>query len=430
MLDQAHQRYGAATWGSLFEEAIRLSDDGFEVSERLHRLIAKDKYLKEDPTARAFFYTETGDALPVGSVLQNPEFADTLRQIQAGRSASFYLGQIADEIVAKVQNHPDNAGVLSIDDMQDYHTIERNPVCMPYSRYTVCGMDLPSSGGLTVLQILGVMQAYRDNRAVPIDDTHLFVEAQKLAFADRNYYMADADFVSVPSGLLDPDYLKSRQQLITANKALATPVAAGTPIGAQAALAPDTTSFGLSTTHLSVVDENGMVVSMTTSIENAFGARQMVGGFLLNNQLTDFSFVAEKDGKLIANRLEAGKRPRSSMAPTIVLDTDTQAPVLAIGSPGGSRIIGYVAQSLLAILEDGMPVNKALALGHITNRNGATDLEEGTEAPAYQAVLEQRGQEKITIRAMTSGLHAIKIHEDGTLSGSADPRREGSALGY
>lgn len=430
MLDQAHQRYGRIGWPVLFDDAIALSEKGFAVSERLHSLVAKDKYLKDDPTARDFFYDEQGQALPVGHILKNPEFAQTLRQIQAGRAASFYLGQIADDIVHKVRNHPTNAGVLSVADMQSYQSVQRAPVCMPYNGYKVCGMAPPSSGGLTVLQILGIMDAYRSNRAAPIDETHLFIEAQKLAFADRNHYMADSDFVPVPEGLLDPDYLKSRQALIRANAALPAPQPAGHPLGIQANYAPDTTSFGLSTTHMSVIDQNGMVVSMTTSIENAFGSRQMVGGFLLNNQLTDFSFVPEKDGRLIANRVEAGKRPRSSMAPTLVLDEATNTPVLAIGSPGGSRIIGYVAQSLLAILDHDMPINSALALGHITNRNGAVDLEIDTEAVAHKALLERLGHQKINVRAMTSGLHGIRRHEDGSLSGSADPRREGVALGY
>ena len=207
MLDQAHQRYGAAPWASLFEDAIRLSDDGFEVSERLHTLIAKDKYLKDDPTARAFFYTAAGDALPVGSVLKNPEFADTLRQIQAGRSASFYLGQIADEIVAKVQNHPSNAGVLSVEDMQRYQAIERTPVCMPYSRYTVCGMDLPSSGGLTVYKFWA-MEAYRDNRAVRLM-TRIYLLRHKSSPLPIAILYGGCGFCLGASGLLDPDYLKA-----------------------------------------------------------------------------------------------------------------------------------------------------------------------------------------------------------------------------
>ncbi len=433
MLFDAHKKYGRISWPLLFDDAIKLASNGFKVSERLHSLIAKDKYLKDDPVARAYFYQEDGTALPVGHLLKNPAFADSLRQIQKGGAASFYLGQLADEIVDKVQKHPTNPGVLSFGDLQSYQTVIRKPVCMTYrNTYDICGMAPPSSGGVTVLEILGLMEQYdlnNDPKPV-IDRAHLFMEASKLAFADRNHFLADPDFVKVPTEeLLSKSYLTGRQTLIQDNSALAAPVKPGGPFLYGQAFAPHDTDHGISTTHMSVVDADGMVVSMTTSIENAFGARQMVGGFLLNNQLTDFSFLPEKNGVKIANSVEPQKRPRSSMAPTLVLDHKTKKPVLAIGSPGGSRIIGYVAQSLIAILDDKLPLDQALAQGHMTNRNGSSDLEKGTEAIAHQEKLEALGH-KVGLKDMTSGLHAIQILPDGRLVGAADPRREGVVRGF
>ncbi len=432
MLETAHQKHGALKWSRLFDDAIALSESGFPVSERLHSLVKKDRFLKTDSTARAYFYQDDGNPLPVGHVLKNLEFAETLRQIQTGGSPSFYLGQIADKIVDKVKSHKDNPGLLSFADLQSYTTANRKPVCLDYRSYQVCGMAPPSSGGLSVLEILGLIEQYDlNNDTKPtIDRTHLLAEASKLAFSDRNEFIADPDFVKVPTTqLLSKSYLTGRQTLILDNKTLETPVPSGGPFLYSQRYAPDDTEHGLSTTHMSIVDQNGMVVSMTTSIENAFGSRQMVGGFLLNNQLTDFSFLPEKDGVAVANRVQPRKRPRSSMAPTIVFNKTTGKPVLAIGSPGGSRIIGYVAKSLIHVLDDNLPLNTAVSSGHITNRNGATELEKGTEAEEHKAKLEALGHQ-VKLKDMTSGLHAVQILDDGNLVGSADPRREGVTLGY
>lgn len=431
LMADAHAKYGRLDWARLFDAAIELAEKGFAVSERLHSLIAKDKYLTNDPTAQAYFYLKDGRPLPVGHLLKNPALADSLRQIQKDGPDAFYRGQIAQQIVNKVQNHPTNPGQLDLADFDAYRTLQRAPVCLNYKTQTVCGMAPPSSGGLSVLGILGIMDQYDQMHPQPhqINRTHLYIEASKLAFADRNFYIADPDFTPVPTqALLAPQYLKSRASLIQPNQALATPVAAGRPVQIQTQRAAHGTDHGISTTHMSVMDDTGMLVSMTTSIENAFGSRQMVGGFLLNNQLTDFSFAPEKDGKPIANRLEAGKRPRSSMAPTIVLDQESGKPVLAIGSPGGSRIIGYVAQKILALTEGDMALDQALAQGHITNRNGTTDLEKGTDALNQKEMLEDLGH-KIALRDMTSGLHAIQRTANGSLIGAADPRREGVVLG-
>lgn len=431
LMADAHAKYGRLPWARLFEEAITLAENGFYVSERLHSLIAKDKHLSDDPTARAYFYLENGQPLPVGHLLKNPAFADSLRQLQTGGAEAFYHGPLARQIVKKVQNHPTNPGQLDLIDFAKYRALQRAPVCLDHKTHKICGMAPPSSGGLSVLAILGIMDQYDQlhPEADQIERTHLYIEASKLAFADRNLYIADPDFTAVPSqALLAPAYLKSRARLIQPDRALLTPVAAGTPTPTTSRHAPHVTDHGISTTHMSLMDNTGLMVSMTTSIENAFGSRQMVGGFLLNNQLTDFSFTPERDGKPVANRLEAGKRPRSSMAPTLLLDKQTGAPVLAIGSPGGSRIIGYVAQKILAITQDGLALDQALAQGHITNRNGTTDLEKGTEAVAQKEKLEQLGH-KTAIRDMTSGLHVVQRTKEGTLRGAADPRREGAVRG-
>jgi len=432
MLSMAHHKHGNLKWATLFEDAIHLSENGFPVSERLHSLISKDRFLKTDPTAKAYFTTPDGFALPIGQLLKNPAFANSLKQIQLGGAASLYIGQLADEIVKKVQTHPTNPGLLSLNDMQNYQAKQRDPVCLDYKKYSICGMPPPSSGGISVLEILGLMEQFEitNSHLPPAFTPHILAEASKLAFADRNQYIADPDFVKVPTQeLLSETYLKRRAVLIQSKDVLKTPVHPGAPFLYSQAYAPDLSNHGISTTHMSIVDSKGMVVSMTTSIENAFGSRQMVGGFLLNNQLTDFSFNPTGNGFMIANRVEANKRPRSSMAPTLVLNKQTGKPVLAIGSPGGSRIIGYVAQSLISILDDKLPLDQALSLAHITNRNGQTELEKSTIANPFETKLKALGHD-LKYKPMTSGLHAVQIKEDGTLIGAADPRREGIALGY
>ncbi|NVK18978.1 MAG: gamma-glutamyltransferase [Methylocystaceae bacterium] len=431
MLDTAHQQFGQMNWPDLFDDAISLSRNGFAVSERLHMLTAKDKFLKADPVARRYFYQPNDQPHPVGTLLKNPALAHSLSLIQKYRSKGFYEGPLAQDMVTKVKNHPTNPGQLSLNDLRQYKAKQRAALCNSYRIYNVCGMAPPSSGGLTVLEILGLIEHYDlNNDPKPeIDRDHLLLEASKLAFADRNHFIADPDFVKVPvKQLLSKSYLSERQTLIRHNSSLATPVTPGGPF-LFSHYAPHDQDHGISTTHMSIIDENGMVVSITTSIENAFGSRQMIGGFLLNNQLTDFSFAPAKNGQLIANRVEAGKRPRSSMAPTIVLDQKNKRPVLAIGSPGGSRIIGYVTQSLIHILDQNMALDKAIAKGHLTNRNGSSDLEQGTDAENLEEKLEQLGH-TVTLKPMVSGLHAIQVHKDGSLTGAADPRREGIVLGY
>jgi len=429
MLKSAHQEHGALAWKDLFAPAIELARNGFPVSPRLHKLLAADKHLKTFETPRRFFYQPNGEAWPVGHILDNPELAKTLEMIAENGAQAFYTGSLAQKISRAVRTASRNPGALSAEDFKGYRTKVRAPVCAPYRVWLVCGMPAPSSGGVATLQILGLLENTPFNNAAPFsaEAVHWFSEAGRLAFADRNTYLADPDFIPVPqAGLLDPSYLKQRAKLIAPDRSLGRAEPGLPSMVSEIRLAPDDSSFGFSTTHLSIVDDKGNAVSMTTSIENAFGSRLMVGGFLLNNQLTDFSFLPEKDGAPVANAVEPGKRPRSSMAPTLVFD-GTGNPVLAIGSPGGSRIIGYVAQALVAALDWKTDIQSAVAAGHFQSRNGATELEKDTQAEDLKSTLEARGH-TVAIKPMTSGLHAIQVTPNG-LYGGADPRREGQALG-
>jgi len=429
MLKSAHQEHGALAWKDLFAPAIELARNGFPVSPRLHKLLAADKHLKTFETPRRFFYQPNGEAWPVGHILDNPELAKTLETIAENGAQAFYTGSLAQKISQTVRTASRNPGALSAEDFEGYRAKVRAPVCAPYRVWLVCGMPAPSSGGVATLQILGLLENTPFNNAAPFsaEAVHWFSEAGRLAFADRNTYLADPDFIPVPqAGLLDPSYLKQRAKLIAPDRSLGRAEPGLPSMVSEIRLAPDDSSFGFSTTHLSIVDDKGNAVSMTTSIENAFGSRLMVGGFLLNNQLTDFSFLPEKDGAPVANAVEPGKRPRSSMAPTLVFD-GTGNPVLAIGSPGGSRIIGYVAQALVAALDWKTDIQSAVAAGHFQSRNGATELEKDTQAEDLKSTLEARGH-TVAIKPMTSGLHAIQVTPNG-LYGGADPRREGQALG-
>lgn len=426
LMQEAHARWGSLLWADLLAPAIDLADQGFPVSPRLAGLVEADKERLARFEAAASYFLPGGTPIAVGETLINPDYADTLREMATGGAGAFYTGSIAADIVQTVQNAPGNPGVLSTLDLSIYTVKERAPVCVEYRAHDVCGMAPPSSGALTVGQILGMLQSY-DLSAGPNDVTvrRLIGDASRLAFADRGRYMADSDYVPVPvAGLVAPEYLASRAALLDGDMALRD-VAPGTPEFDHALNWADDASLELpSTSHFVIVDTQGNVASMTTTIENGFGSRLMVRGFLLNNELTDFSFRSHVDGVPIANRVEPGKRPRSSMAPTIVMRNG--APVLAIGSPGGSRIIGYVAQSIIAHLDWGMDVQHAVSVPHAVNRFGTYDLEEGTAAEGLSDPLTALGFE-VGTRALTSGLHAISIGP--SLLGGADPRREGIALG-
>jgi len=432
LMEEAHRRWGEANWGSLFEAAISHAEDGFEVSARMAGSIARDAERLSTFPATAAYFLPNGTPLAEGTLLQNQAYADTLRAMAAEGAEVIYSGPIAEGIVETVRSAEGNPGLLSLRDLALYEVIERAPVCVEYRAYDVCGMGPPSSGALTVGQILGIVNNFDISDPTDPDTWRLIGDASRLAFADRGRYMADSDFVPMPTaGLVDPFYLEERAGLIAGDRTdgfgALPEVAPGNPEWDHAMLWADDQSLELpSTSHISIVDAEGNVLSMTTTIENGFGSRLMApGGFLLNNELTDFSFRTHVDGVPIANRIEPGKRPRSSMAPTIVLEDG--APVLAVCSPGGSRIIGYVAQTILAHLEWGMDVQQAASMPHLVNRFGTYDLEEGTDAEGFAEALTDLGYE-VNIRGLNSGIHVIAIGDDG-LQGGADPRREGIALG-
>ena len=433
LMEEAWKRWGRAQWPDLFDDAIALADRGFEVSPRLASLIASDTDRLSRFATTANYFMPGGQPLQAGTRIQNPAYADTLRTFSEGGAEAFYNGAIAESIVDTVRNAEGNPGVLSMKDFAAYTVKQRDAICAPYRQYDVCGMGPPSSGALTVGQILGMVEPF-DLAALGPDDPEswrIIGDATRLAFADRGRYMADSDFVPMPTkGLIDPAYLEERAGIIEGDrmdpgKALES-VEPGMPAFDHAMLMGDDQSIEFpSTSHISIIDADGNVLSMTTTIENGFGSRLMTNGFLLNNELTDFSFATQDDGKPIANRVEPGKRPRSSMSPTIVMEGGK--PVLSIGSPGGSRIIGYVAQAILAHLTWGMDVQQAVSMPHALNRFGTFDLEEGTDMAALQPALEELGYE-VSVRELNSGLHAISIGPD-VLKGGADPRREGIALG-
>ena len=428
LMEAMHARWGNQPWADLFAPTIELADIGFEVSPRLAGLVARDaERLSRFETTSAYFLPG-GVPVQTGDLLRNPDYAKTLTTMADDGVGVFYaLGgdSIGADIVATVQSAPGNPGLLDAWDLALYQVKERPAVCATYRAHDVCGMGPPSSGAIAVGQILGAL----DHWELPGPDTaeawRMIGDATRLAFADRGLYVADQDFVPVPvEGLVDPNYLATRAALLAGPSALGT-VFAGAPEFDHAL------NWGVgeslerpSTSHISIVDAYGNVASMTASIENAFGSRLMVGGFLLNNELTDFSFRSHRDGAPVANRVAPGKRPRSSMAPTIVLKDGK--PVLAIGSPGGSRIIPYVAKTIIAHIDWGMDVQQAVSLPHAVNRFGTYDVEAGTAAEALAPALEEMGFE-VSARALTSGLHAISIGD--RLQGGADPRREGIALG-
>jgi gamma-glutamyltranspeptidase/glutathione hydrolase len=445
LLEMAHAQYGKLPWADLFAPAIRLATDGFAVSPRLNALLASEQHLKKDPVAARYFYDAEGKPRAVGSVLRNPELAATLKTLASEGASAFYRGPIAKDIVAKVQGHPSNPGKLSLYDMVFYAPKQRQALCSDYRQWTVCGMPPPSSGGIAVAQILGIVQGSDIARAKPTrqaDGTyapdakavHLFSEAGRLAFADRGLYVADPDFVAIPAGLTAPAYLKERAALI-GDKSMgrATP---GDPGRLKTSRAPDQSPELPSTSHISVVDAAGNAVSMTTSIEDQFGARQMVRGFLLNNQLTDFSFVSSENGKPVANRVQPGKRPRSSMAPTLVFGKGRKPGelgelVLVTGSPGGSQIIGYVARTLLGTLDWELDIQQAISMPNYGSRNGPTEVEKGRMPAAVVEGLKARGHEVREID-MTSGIQGIArstAKGKTVLTGGADPRREGTVRG-
>ncbi|MBF2066100.1 MAG: gamma-glutamyltransferase [Calothrix sp. C42_A2020_038] len=430
MLEQVHKQYGKLPWSQLFQPAIQRATTGFLISPRLHTLLSQEKFLGRSEPAKSYFYQPNGIPKPIGAKLINQQYANVLQQIAQRGSVAFYKGEIAQDIVNTVKK-ASVPGDLTTTDLARYNSVERPPVCGTYRVYKVCSMGPPTSGGITVLQILGMLQKFNLASLKPdsAQAVHLFAEAGRFAYADRGLYIADPDFIKVPTKeLINPKYIATRAALINPNRAFVGEAKPGNPLSTQAIHWGVDNSLELpSTSHFSIVDSHGNAVSMTTSIETAFGARLMMRGFLLNNQLTDFSFSpTTADGKLIANRVQSRKRPRSSMAPTMVFDRNGKL-VMVVGSAGGSLIINYVAKAIVGVLDWKLDAQQALSLPNFGNRNGATELEANTNIVNLKPQLEALGH-TVTVREQTSGSHTIVITNEG-LIGGVDPRREGKAIG-
>ena len=452
MLEYMHQRYGRLPWKPLFNPAKQLAQKGFELTERTSSQVqglldrnasCAERLYFRDPVALAYFADPaTCEAKPAGTKIKNKDYADTLKAIANKGADGFYTGEIAQDIADAVQGDLALAGDMTTQDLKNYEVVERPPVCIEYRSRNVCGMGPPSSGALAVGQILGILENF-DLSAYdgPLDEemVHLFTQAGRLAFADRGLYVGDTDFVTVPvEGMLNKAYLESRANLITNKDTRAEP---GTPPGEFDPTAPDNTAKNSGTSHVSIVDRYGNALSMTTTIESSFGNGVMVHGFLLNNELTDFSFnPTGSDGVPVANRVQPNKRPRSSMSPTIVFDAQDNVE-LVTGSPGGSRIIGYTAQSIVNVFDFGFDPQEAINVPHYQNRNGSTDIEKPIPGVTndYDAEgLEQELEEacpasspcghSVNVRDLTSGLSLILVTEDG-LVGGADQRRDGTVGG-
>lgn len=399
-LEMAHRQHGRLPWAKLFEPAISLAEKGFPISQRLYTQVAADKFLANSPEMAVYFLDAQGKPKPAGTVLKNPKLAQTLRDIARRGAGVLYGGPIAQDIVAKV-NGSANRGSLSMADLRGYRAKQRVPVCTDYKRWKICGMPPPSSGGIAIAQILGTLQALEtknpkyalaalkpQNVNTPAqveanpDAVHAISEADRLAYADRGLYVADSDFVQIDvAGLVNPNYLASRAELI-GDKSMGK-AQPGVPPGPAVAYAPDRSPPRISTSQIVAVDDRGGAISMTTTIESYFGSHLMVRGFMLNNQLTDFSFVPSENGKPVANRVEPGKRPRSSMAPTLVFDRQTGQLVATVGSPGGSQIIEYVSKTLVGMLDWNMDPQAAIGMGNFGSRNGPTEVEKGLVSPGW-----------------------------------------------
>lgn len=441
MLELAHKEHGKLPWAALFEPAIKLAEGGFKVSPRLHTLAKGNALLRNDPVAAAYFFGADGQVRPVGYLLRNPEYAAVLKRVAREGTDAFYKGEIAQAIVDKVQKHPTNPGRMTVADLAGYQPRKREPICYDYATrardYRLCGFPPPGSGTLAIGQMLAMLRETNADR-FPLENglpsanwLHLYTEAARLAFADRNQYVGDSDFVQPPGGswksLLDPAYLASRARLIgDKSMNVAQP---GVPGPVRTTYAPaDALQPEYGTSHISIVDSHGNAIAMTSTIETEFGSRQMVKGFLLNNELTDFNFApADAQGRPVANRVEPNKRPRSSMSPTLVFDKPTGQFVMSAGSPGGAAIIHYTAKTLYGVLNWGLNPQQAMDLPNFGSYNGPSILEEKRFPAATIEALSTRGAE-VREQALPSGIQAIQRTATGYFGG-ADPRREGVVMG-
>lgn len=431
LLEDVHGKYGKLPWAKLFEPAISLAESGFRVSPRLNILLRLEKPQNFASAARRYFFDGNGSPWPIGYLLKNPELAATFRSIAANGASAFYDGPIAQAIVDAVAAAPTKPGGMTLDDLKSYSMKERAPLCVGYRAYEVCGFGPPSSGGIAVAQTLKLLEPLdlgkTPQAALNPSAVHLIAEAQKLAFADRNKYIGDPDFATVPDGLLDNTYLAERRKLIDPERAAIKPKAGEPPGLKRQSFGIDATIERAGTSHLSIIDDEGNALAMTTTIEGAFGSHNWAAGFLLNNELTDFSFVpVDADGQPAANAVGPGKRPRSSMSPTIVFDAQKHVSAV-LGSPGGSRIILYVLKTLIALIDWGLDAQQAADLLNFGSQGSALELELDWSAVPLALSLRPLGH-PIVPSLMNSGVHIV-MRRDGKLEGAADPRREGAALG-
>lgn len=440
MLELAHEEHGSLPWAELLAPAEKLAGEGFVVSPRLNGFLTSIPRLKQMSAAGAYFYDETGSPLPVGHVLKNPAYAETLRTLIEKGPEAFYSGAIAEEVIEAINSNQQPGG-MSLDDLANYRPVKREAVCGPYRAYEICSMGPPSSGGVTLIQILSMLQRFdvAGAGAGSIESLHLLFEASRLAYADRERYLADQDQSAAEgglsqeqlvAGLLNPPYLAARAALIARDHA-AESVEAGDPgayaidasAGKWRGLGADASPEPPSTSHFVIVDGEGRVVSMTATVEFPFGSHLMAGGMILNNQLTDFSFLPERAGLPVANAVAPGKRPRSSMSPVIIFDKDGEV-YSALGSPGGPAIIGYVTQTVIAMIDWGMDMQAAIDFPHAVYPRGAPILEQGGYDSQIIDGLKQLGH-AVMERELESGIHGFRITPDGAYDGGADKRREG-----
>ena len=427
-LELAHRRYGKLPWSELFGPAIRLSESGFSVSPLLAKAIAELKFGRLSPEMRATYFHKEGSPLRTGELLRDPQFAKTLQIIAQGGSSAFYEGEIAEVMVASVRKAARNPGHMTLDDLRDYEAQERSPLCLQFKLHNVCTTPAPS-GGVSLLQVLGILKDFSSEvlKLGTLSQIHLVSQAERLAYADRAKWMADPAYTSVPTaGLLDAGYLKSRAALINTSSDMGQAEAGKPPQRDASAVdyAPHRTDILHGTSHVAIVDGLGQVVSMTSSVQAAFGAQIRAAGFVLNNELTDFSREPRVGGRPVANAPAAGKRPLSAMSPTIVFDPQGKF-FAAVGSPGGPEIITYNAQALINIIAGKETLQKAMSAPHFANLNGPTILEKSTRIVAMSPALFLKGH-AVRLRELESGLNGIRKTAKG-YEAATDVRGEGLA---
>ena len=429
LMEETHKKFGKLNWEDLFVEPIRIAEEGFIVSPALHNTLQYMRFLKTvEPAASLYFIKNKINQLEpikIGSILTNHEFAKTLKRLSKQGAKDFYAGETAEAIIEAVNNSENNSEILTIKDFKNYNVIWRDPLCIQYRGRNVCGMP-PPAGNISVMMILKMLESYDVKSFKPTSPEfiHLYSEISALTYSDRNIYLADPDYIKIPvEGLLDESYLKGRVNIINKDKSIRNP-RPGQPAGYEK-YSENIDISRDSTSHLVIVDLYGNAISMTSTIEGPFGSHLMAGGFMLNNELTDFSFLPDYDGIPIANRVEAGKRPLSSMSPTIIFDESGDIHSLT-GSPGGTSIIGYVAKSILGLIDWDMSPQEAIDIPHYMRKKEETELEKGTELETHQIFLENIGH-KVSIKRKRSGLHAAK-KIDGGYIGGADSRREGLVI--